>query len=157
MVDIKIEELDGFFQAPTYATPGSAGADLYAAEDRFVKLGSVEVIPCGFKIELPAGYEAQVRSRSGLATKGLFCANSPGTIDSDYRGPVMVILANFGNTDINESTLDGTIYRFKVGYQVKRGDRIAQMVIVPVTLGKFQLTRVDHSTDRGGGLGSTGR
>lgn len=129
---------------PAYATTQSAGMDLAAAIDADVLLapGASSVIPTGLGIALPAGYEAQVRPRSGLAAKnGITVLNTPGTVDADYRGEVKVILINLGATE----------------FLIERGMRIAQMVIAPIT--HAQLTEVDAlvQTDRGtGGFGSTG-
>jgi dUTP pyrophosphatase len=131
---------------PAYETDGSAGMDLRAAvaEDAPVVLqpGGRALIPTGLMIALPADHEAQVRPRSGLALKfGITCLNSPGTIDADYRGEVGVILANLGAE----------------AFTVRRGDRIAQMVIAPVTRGAFQEVESLDDTARGtGGFGSTG-
>ena len=131
---------------PAYETDGSAGMDLRAAvaEDAPVVLqpGGRALIPTGLTIALPADHEAQVRPRSGLALKfGITCLNSPGTIDADYRGEVGVILANLGGE----------------AFTVRRGDRIAQMVIAPVTKGAFETVESLDDTARGaGGFGSTG-
>ena len=131
---------------PAYETEGSAGLDLRAAvaEDAPVTLqpGGRALIPTGLTIALPDRHEAQVRPRSGLALKhGLTCLNSPGTIDSDYRGEVGVILANLGAEP----------------FIVRRGDRIAQMVIAPVTRATFEMVESLDDTARGeGGFGSTG-
>lgn len=131
---------------PAYETDGSAGMDLRAAvaEDAPVVLqpGGRALIPTGLTIALPADHEAQVRPRSGLALKfGITCLNSPGTIDADYRGEVGVILANLGGE----------------AFTVRRGDRIAQMVIAPVTRGAFEEVDSLDDTARGaGGFGSTG-
>lgn len=129
---------------PTYATAGSSGMDLSAAVDEIViGRGETALVPTGLYIEIPPGFEAQVRPRSGLALKfGISVLNSPGTIDSDYRGEVKVILANFGKEE----------------FRVKAGDRIAQMVIAPVV--KAELIEVDSldQTVRGsGGFGHTGQ
>lgn len=130
---------------PSYQTPGASGADLYAAISTPVHLlpGMHVVIPTGVKMEIPQGYEGQVRARSGLASKGIMVANSPGTIDSDYRGEIKVLIFNAGNymTTINP------------------GDRIAQMVFAAVVRAKF--VPVDpvifSETERGvAGFGSTG-
>ena len=129
---------------PQYATEGSAGMDIYAAvsSDVAIQPGETSLIPTGFSIELPAGYEAQIRPRSGLAVKHqVGILNSPGTIDSDYRGEVKVILTNFG----------------KNVFTVKKGDRIAQMIIGSYT--KILWDEVDSlsETVRGaGGFGHTG-
>lgn len=131
---------------PAYETDGSAGMDLRAAvpDDAPVTLqpGGRALIPTGLAIALPADHEAQVRPRSGLALKfGVTCLNSPGTIDADYRGEVGVILANLGGEP----------------FTVRRGDRIAQMVIAPVTRGAFEEVDSLDDTARGaGGFGSTG-
>jgi dUTP pyrophosphatase len=131
---------------PAYETDGSAGMDLRAAvaDDAPVTLqpGGRALIPTGLTIALPADHEAQVRPRSGLALKfGVTCLNSPGTIDADYRGEVGVILANLGAE----------------AFTVRRGDRIAQMVIAPVTRGAFEEVESLDDTARGaGGFGSTG-
>lgn len=132
---------------PAYETEGAAGMDLRAAnpEDAPVTLppGGRALIPTGFAIALPPGFEAQIRPRSGLALKwGITCLNSPGTVDSDYRGEVGVILINLGAEP----------------FIIRRGERIAQMVIAPVTHARF--VPVEHLPDsaRGAdGFGSTGR
>jgi dUTP pyrophosphatase len=130
---------------PRYQTIGSAGADVSSSEDAVIPAGGWTIVPTGLFLEIPRGYECQVRSRSGLAAKeGVFVLNSPGTIDSDYRGEVKVILANMGKSD----------------FLVNKGDRIAQLVFSPVVPVVFQSTsRVDfESTNRGsGGFGSTGK
>ena len=111
--------------APEYRTEGSAGADLRAfiAERMTLAPGERAAVPTGIRIELPPGYEAQVRPRSGLAlSKGLTCANSPGTIDSDYRGEIKVILVNLGSEAV----------------AIADGDRIAQLVVAPVSRARFE-------------------
>lgn len=129
---------------PAYASPGSAGVDLRAAVEGDLTLepGQRLQVPTGLILELPDGFEGQVRPRSGLAIRhGVTLLNTPGTIDSDYRGEVKVILVNLGQK----------------GYRLSRGDRIAQMVVAPVS--QVVLTETDSlvSTDRGeGGFGSTG-
>jgi len=134
----------GELALPEYMSPGAAGVDLQAAVDEAFQLapGETRLIPCGFAISLPAGFEAQIRPRSGLALKhGLSVLNSPGTIDADYRGEVGVIAINLGREPI----------------QVKRGMRVAQMVIQEVVRVSFQLTDELDSTQRGeGGFGHTG-
>lgn len=130
---------------PTYKTEGSAGMDLHADVDADLTLAPLarSLVPTGLIFELPEGYEAQVRPRSGLAlAHGITCLNSPGTIDSDFRGEVQVLLVNLGAEP----------------YVVRRGERVAQLVIAPVT--RAVLTEVELVTDtaRGaGGFGSTGR
>ncbi len=132
-------------QLPKYATDHSAGMDLCAAvKGEFVlKAGETALIPTGFAIALPEGYEAQVRPRSGLAIKHqVGILNSPGTIDADYRGEVKVILTNFGKQD----------------FVIKRGDRIAQMIVAPYTRVTWEEQESLNETKRGaGGFGHTGR
>ena len=129
---------------PVYSSAEAAGADLRACiqEDIILKPGQRYLVPTGLSIQLPSGYEAQIRPRSGLAIKnGISLVNSPGTIDSDYRGEVKIIMINHGSED----------------FVIHRGDRIAQMVIAPVTHGMFALANSLDETDRGaGGFGSTG-
>jgi dUTP diphosphatase len=129
---------------PSYATPGSSGMDIHAGITglQAVKPGEAALIPTGFSIEVPPGYEAQVRPRSGLAMKhGIGILNSPGTIDSDYRGEVKVILSNFGKEE----------------FLVHRGDRIAQLVIMPVIKALWEEVPGIEQTSRGsGGFGHTG-
>lgn len=131
---------------PAYETAGAAGMDLRAAvrADARVILtpGRRALIPTGLIMELPQGYEAQIRPRSGLALKnGVTCLNTPGTIDSDYRGEIQVLLINLGQDD----------------FQITRGMRIAQMVIAPVVQARLELRDSAGSTQRGaGGFGSTG-
>jgi len=129
---------------PAYATSGAAGMDVSAAVDKPVILGAGErlAIPTGFAMAVPAGYEAQIRPRSGLALKhGVTVANAPGTIDSDYRGEVAILLVNLGDQD----------------FTITRGMRIAQMVVAPVTQVTPIATDSLADTERGdAGFGSTG-
>jgi dUTP pyrophosphatase len=128
---------------PAYASAGAAGMDVVAAEDFTLEPGERMAVPSGFAIAIPEGYEVQVRPRSGLALKhGVTCLNTPGTIDSDYRGEVKIILANLGSEP----------------FSALRGERVAQLVPAPVQ--RAALTEVDtlDDTERGsGGFGSTGR
>lgn len=130
---------------PAYATQGAAGLDLLAAIDQPVEIASGHrmLIPTGLAIELPEGYEAQIRPRSGLALKhGITVLNAPGTVDSDYRGEVSVLLVNLGDRP----------------FRLTRGERIAQMVVAPVTRIVWQEQSSLSDTARGaGGYGSTGR
>lgn len=129
---------------PSPATPEAAGCDLSAAVDGELVLvpGARALVPTGFRIELPVGYEAQVRPRSGLALRhGITLPNAPGTIDADYRGEIRVILQNAGDDD----------------FVVKRGDRIAQLVVAPVVRVAWQEVDALDETVRGeGGFGHTG-
>lgn len=128
---------------PTYTTELASGADLFACIDETIRIKPFQrvLIPTGFCIQLPQGYEAQVRPRSGLALKyGVTVLNSPGTIDADYRDEVKVILINLGQED----------------FVVERGMRIAQLVISPVCRAEFVETEELTKTGRKGGFGSTG-
>ncbi|MBO7093919.1 MAG: dUTP diphosphatase [Spirochaetia bacterium] len=129
---------------PVYSSAEAAGADLKACiqDDIVLKPGQRYLVPTGLSIQLPVGYEAQIRPRSGLAVKhGISLVNTPGTFDYDYRGEVKIIMINLGQED----------------FVIRRGDRIAQMVIAPVTHGMFALSDSLDTTDRGaGGFGSTG-
>ncbi len=146
-LEVRIARLPGSadLPLPSYATPGAAGLDLPAALDGEVVLepGARAVIPTGFRIAVPAGYEAQVRPRSGLALRhGLLLPNAPGTIDSDYRGEVRVIVLNAGREPVT----------------LRRGDRVAQLVVAPVTRVAWQEVVQLDETERGrGGFGHTGR
>lgn len=128
---------------PAYATAGAAGMDVVAAEDVVLAPGARHAVATGFAIAIPDGFEVQVRPRSGLALKhGITCLNTPGTIDSDYRGEVKVILANLGDQP----------------FTVVRGERIAQLVPAPVQRAAFEEVDSLDDTARGsGGFGSTGR
>ena len=131
---------------PAYETSGAAGMDLRAAvEDEapvVLRPGSRAMVPTGLCIAVPAGFEVQVRPRSGLAAKaGITCLNSPGTVDSDYRGELKVILINLGAED----------------FIIRRGERIAQMVVAPVVQAAWQqVDSLDETTRGAGGFGSTG-
>jgi dUTP pyrophosphatase len=132
-------------ELPAYATSGSAGCDLRAAIPGPMTLGAGErsAIPTGLVVAIPEGYEGQVRIRSGLALRhGLICLNAPGTIDSDYRGEIKVIVANLGSDPVT----------------IERGQRIAQLVIAPVVRARFeQSDELPASSREAGGFGSTGR
>ncbi len=148
MLKIEIRKLENFgdLALPEYETNLAAGVDLRAAvssDDPFIlSPGERTLIPTGFAMALPAGYEAQIRPRSGLAYKhGISVVNSPGTIDADYRGEVKILLINHGNTS----------------FTINRGDRIAQMVVAPISQAVFECVEELSETDRGaGGYGSTG-
>jgi dUTP pyrophosphatase len=130
---------------PSYATKGSAGLDIYAAPDKPVVIhrGEIEMIPTNISVEIPEGYEIQVRPRSGLAAKhGIGILNSPGTIDSDYRGEIKIIIINFGRED----------------FIIQPAERIAQLVVAKVYRAQFTEANELNSTSRGeGGFGHTGR
>jgi dUTP pyrophosphatase len=128
---------------PAYASEGAAGLDVVAAESLTLAPGERHAVATGFAIAIPEGFEVQVRPRSGLALKhGITCLNTPGTIDSDYRGEVKVILANLGAEP----------------FEVVRGERIAQLVPAPVLRAGFrEVDDLDETARGGGGFGSTGR
>lgn len=146
MLSVKITRLrEGSNPLPQYQSPHAAGMDLQADLNQPLLLepGQRRLIPTGLAIELPHGYEAQIRPRSGLAIKqGITCVNSPGTIDSDYRGEIQVALINLGNESV----------------KINHGDRIAQMIVAPVIRIKWEEGEELGSTERGaGGFGSTGK
>ncbi len=132
-------------ELPAYATPDSAGLDLRAAlaEPLLLEPGKRALIPTGFQMALPQGYEAQIRPRSGLAFRhGVTMLNTPGTIDADYRGEIKVLAVNLGEEP----------------FEIRHGDRIAQMVIAPVTRADVQVVSDLPDSKRGeGGFGSTGK
>ncbi len=127
---------------PAYATSGAAGMDIVSAEDVIIAPGARHAVATGLSVAIPQGFEIQVRPRSGLALKhGITVPNTPGTIDSDYRGELKVIMINHGTDD----------------FVIARGDRIAQLVLAPVTQGAWVEVDELDATDRGaGGFGSTG-
>jgi dUTP diphosphatase len=148
-VTVSVRPLPHFegLDLPAYETIGSAGMDVRAAVSQedpiLLQAGERAMIPTGLSVAIPQGHEIQVRPRSGLAAKhGLTCLNTPGTIDSDYRGEIKVILINLGQD----------------AFTIKRGERIAQLVLAPVTQLAWQEVDALDETDRGaGGFGSTGR
>jgi dUTP pyrophosphatase len=142
-VSITRDERAKPFPLPSYATSASAGVDLRAVERRVLQPGERALVPTGIRIALPLGYEAQVRPRSGLALKyGIVLPNSPGTIDSDYRGEIQVIMQNLGDAP----------------FTIEPGDRIAQMVVAPVVQVEWSEASALEETERGaGGFGSTGK
>ena len=127
---------------PAYESQGAAGLDLRAAEACEIPSGGRALVPTGLSIALPQGFEGQVRPRSGLAAKhGVTVLNAPGTIDSDYRGEVKVILVNFGDQS----------------FRIARGDRIAQLIVAPVTrVGIAEVENLDETRRGSGGFGSSG-
>lgn len=139
---MKVKASDGI-TLPEYATEGSSGMDVRASERFVLTAGGTGAVPTGLFMEIPAGYEAQVRPRSGLALRHrVTVLNAPGTIDSDYRGEVKVILINHGSDD----------------FVIERGDRIAQIVFAPVTAATLERADEIEDTERSsGGFGSTGR
>ncbi len=147
-IRIKIKRISNDFddiELPAYATSGSSGMDIRAAvkEDIVIKHGEIVLVPTNLSVEIPHGYEIQVRPRSGLAIKhGIGILNSPGTIDADYRGEIKIILFNFSKED----------------FKISRGDRIAQIILSKVYLAKFIQTNDLADSSRGeGGFGHTGK
>ena len=147
-INIKVKRLSDEFNdipLPVYATRGSAGLDIAAAvkEEIIIPKGKIGFVPTNFSVEIPEGYEIQVRPRSGLAVKhGITVLNSPGTIDSDYRGEVKIILINLGEED----------------YKISRGERIAQLVVSKVYQAKFLEADNLNDSHRGeGGFGHSGK
>ena len=144
MWDAEVDQALGF---PAYETPGAAGADLKAnlpgRADVVLKPGARALIATGLRLAIPDGFEVQIRPRSGLALKhGITLANAPGTIDSDYRGPLGVILLNTGAQN----------------FTIVHGDRIAQMVVAPVVQAEFvSVAQLDETSRDQGGFGSTGQ
>ena len=161
-VKLGFKKLDPDAQLPKYAHEGDAGMDVFALEDSYLDYGTPRIVRTGLAAEIPDGYELQVRPRSGLALKGVTVWNSPGTIDSKYRGEIGVILVfvNHGSNEIaNENGRVYAISRTPVdGYKIKKGDKIAQLVLAPVTFAEPYEVQELSETDRGtGGFGSTGR
>jgi dUTP pyrophosphatase len=143
-IDVRIKRLNhgAGLPLPAYESAGAAGMDICAAEGVTIRSGRRALIATGFAFAIPEGYEVQVRPRSGLAIKhGITVLNTPGTIDSDYRGEVKIILANFGEED----------------FKIDRGDRIAQIVVAPVVqAGITEVEDLDNTARGAGGFGSTG-
>jgi dUTP pyrophosphatase len=139
-----VPELERDLQLPSYESAGAAGMDVRAAVrvELVIEPGAIALVPTGFAVSLPTGYELQVRPRSGLAVKyGLTLVNSPGTIDSDYRGEVKIALINLGRNP----------------FIVHRGDRIAQLVLAPVTRAKLdEVATLDPTARAAGGFGHSG-
>ena len=145
MVRILVKKFDKNIKLPTYKTSGSSGMDLvaYIKNKIIINPGKSAMIPTGIAVAIPNNYEIQIRPRSGLAAKkGISVLNTPGTIDSDYRGEIKVILINLG----------------KKIFVIKSGDRIAQMILCPVSKAKLkEVTKLPKTTRGKGGFGSTGR
>tara|TARA_B110000971_G_C19890184_1_gene444924 strand:+ start:291 stop:731 length:441 start_codon:yes stop_codon:yes gene_type:complete len=144
MTKIQIKKLSSFVSTPKYETPGSSGMDIAAhiEEKVIINPGEKSLVPTGFSLAIPRGYEVQIRPRSGLAAKkSITVLNTPGTIDADYRGEIKVILINLGTEK----------------FIIENGERIAQMVVCPVVQAKFEEVKELSDTVRGSsGFGSTG-
>lgn len=153
-IDVKVAKCRDGAVVPSYQTAGAAGFDFYATEDVIIPPGHTTLVKTGLKFEIPEGYEIQVRPRSGLSLKTkMRVANSPGTIDSDYRDEVGIIVENIAPSQYGASPAqyEATIIK------VKAGDRIAQGILAEVIRARFQQTFEDLSeTARKGGFGSTG-
>jgi dUTP pyrophosphatase len=145
MIEIKLHRLPHGHDLPLpkYASEDAAGLDIASAEELVLEPGARHAVATGFAIEIPHGYEVQVRPRSGLAIRnGITCLNTPGTIDSDYRGEVKVILINLGSEP----------------FEIRRGERIAQLVPAPVLRARFtECVELEETARGSGGFGSTGR
>ena len=145
MVKILVKKFDKDIELPIYKTPGSSGMDLMACTKSTINIkpGKTAMIPTGIAVAIPRNYEIQIRPRSGLAAKkGISVLNTPGTVDSDYRGEIKIILINLS----------------KKKFIVKSGDRVAQMVLCPVVKGDLKEVKILPKTVRGkGGFGSTGK
>ncbi len=141
-IQVRVQKLRPHAIVPDYAHPGDAGVDLFAAEDHILKPGERALVPTGIAVAIPDGYEGQVRPKSGLALRhGLSIVNTPGTVDAGYRGEVGVILINLGQETV----------------QVRRGQKIAQMVFTKVERAKLEVVdRLDETSRGSGGFGSTG-
>ncbi len=143
-INVLFVKIDPLAELPRYESKGAAGADIRARVDEPIQINPMQIVlvPTGLKMEIPEGYECQVRPRSGLAAKsGLTVLNSPGTIDSDYRGEIKVILINLGREP----------------HTIQDGDRIAQLVFAPVTqVVMAEAEELSHTGRGGGGFGSTG-
>lgn len=168
-INVKVKRLHKAAVIPKYATTGSAGFDLVATEDVIIEPGETKLVPTGLAFEIPVGYEMQIRPRSGISLKTkLRVANAPGTIDSDYRGEVCVIITNIaedscGNVMQYLTHIDGLDYRTEhelypnETYLIRKGDRIAQGVMQRVPIAKFiEVDEIDETTRCAGGFGSTG-
>lgn len=179
VINVKIRRLHPDAAIPQYATELAAGFDLVAVEDVIIAPGETELVPTGIAVEIPPGYEMQVRPRSGISRKTkLRISNSPGTVDGDYRGEVGVIVDNTTLPEYGIDIREGRTVRAKCGqaitlegeyvpvdghdhvafpYIIRKGDRIAQGVIVPVMRANFEVVDELTETERGdGGFGSTG-
>ncbi|MBN2067666.1 MAG: dUTP diphosphatase [Candidatus Diapherotrites archaeon] len=139
---IALQKVSGNAKMPSYAHPGDSGMDLYSSEDIVLKPGERKLVKTGIKIAVPEGFEAQVRPKSGIAVKnGVTVLNTPGTIDSGYRGEVQVILVNLG----------------KEAFKVEKGKKIAQLVIAKVEQAEIEeVEKLDDTSRNTGGFGSTG-
>ena len=145
MVKILIKKFDKNIRLPAYKTSGSSGMDLVAYTKKIIRLhpGKTVLVPTGISVAIPKNYEIQIRPRSGLAAKNnISVLNTPGTVDSDYRGEIKIILINLG----------------KKTFKIKSGDRVAQMILCPIARGKFIEVKTLPKTIRDkGGFGSTGK
>tara|TARA_Y100000590_G_scaffold235004_1_gene264644 strand:+ start:9777 stop:10214 length:438 start_codon:yes stop_codon:yes gene_type:complete len=145
MIKILVKKFDKKIKLPSYKTSGSSGMDLiaYTKNKIVIMPGKIAMVPTGITVAIPKNYEIQIRPRSGLAAKkSISVLNTPGTIDSDYRGEIKIILINLG----------------KKSFVIKSGDRVAQMIVCPVVKGKFKEVKHLPKTIRGkGGFGSTGK
>ena len=142
-MQLKVKKIHEDAKIPVYAHEGDSGMDLYSVEDTVLQPSETKLVKTGLQIAVPKGFEAQVRPKSGLAAKfGISVLNTPGTVDSGYRGEVMVILINHGKEE----------------YKIEKGKKIAQMVIAKVEEAKIEVVEdLDDTTRKDGGFGSTGQ
>jgi dUTP pyrophosphatase len=148
---LEIVPMEHMFKLPTYAHEGDSGMDVYAADDEIIHGGIVTKVRTGICLNIPDGYEIQVRSRSGLAKLGIVVANSPGTVDSCYTGEVCVLLTNIN------SPIDEQGRKIRHTYKIQKGDRIAQLVFAQVPKVQVTVAKVLKETERGAdGFGSSG-
>ena len=155
---LKIETLDENVQIPFYAHKDDAGMDIRSNEDVVLKPGETKVIKTGFKLSIPVGYEVQIRPRSGLSyNTPLIIPNSPGTIDSGYKDEIGVIMRNTSREGKNTYLISEKGCKDGI-YEIKKGDRIAQMILSKIDRIEFELTTdiEDEDNNRGGGLGHSG-
>jgi dUTP pyrophosphatase len=158
MLQVIFEKVHPAAIMPTKATPGAACWDVYSVEDATVQFGKVTIVDLGFKVQIPPGYEIVIRPRSGLAFKnGITIVNAPGTIDSDYRGLMKVVLTKVHNETIKVISPMGASIMVTDYFSIKKGDRIAQIALKKLEEYEF-IDGVVDDTQRGeGGFGSTGR
>lgn len=156
---IRMKKLHPDAVVPKYATPGASGFDLVAVEDITINPGETKLVKTGLSIDVGFGYELQVRPRSGLSLKTpLRVANSPGTVDSDYRGEVCIIMTNISGGSATHGSYDSNRLDSEYAQKIKKGDRIAQGVVCPVVQADIEVVEYLEDTSRGeGGFGSTGK
>lgn len=158
MLKVKVKKLHDNARVPKYQSELASGFDFYAIEDSTIEPGETKLVRTGLAFEIPEGFELQVRPRSGMSLKTkLRVANSPGTVDADYRGEVSIIAENIDSAHEHSFMRYSLEHHSSQVIEIKKGDRIAQGVICPIIQAKFEVVEDLSSTDRGeGGFGSTG-